>query len=247
MVHRHLSDPVRPRAAFATACLLALILAAPALAANRRISISHYQWSDANIQINLGEHVTWYWIGPDTMHSITGTGADNQPVDSDPGTDTPRHSIGDHFQVSFDQPGTYSFHCKLHPFVRGTVTVSSTPGDPSTEPDPVPRSNVDLKAPYLDGIHLDSDRFGKAGTRLHYGTDERAKLDAEIYRIGKHHRRHFAGWQDWSFGHVGYNHVHFGYPSEHFKPRPGHYKAYLRATDASHNESRAHPVLFSVR
>jgi plastocyanin len=247
LVHSQLTAGRRRSAAIATALVLVLALATPALAANRRISISHYAWSVPNIQINLDEHVTWYWIGPDTMHSITGTGADSQPVDSDPGTDTPRHQIGDTFKVSFDQPGTYEFHCKLHPFVRGTVTVSPTPGDPSSEADPVPKSNVDLKAPYIDGVALAKTSFGADGTTLRYGTDEAvAKLDAEIYRRGKRHL-HFAGWRVWKGGHVGYNRAHFGDRSSHFTAAPGKYRAFVRATDSSQNESHARNVDFTIR
>jgi plastocyanin len=245
LVHRQLTAGRRP-AVLATVLLLVFLTAAPALAANRRISISHYKWSDPDIHVNLDEHVTWYWIGPDTMHSVTGTGADSQSVDSDPGTDTPRHQIGDSFQVSFDQPGTYEFHCKLHPFVRGTVTVSGTPGDPSSEPDPVPQSNVDLIPPYMDGVELARSTFGSGGTTLRYGINEKAKLDAEIYRRGKQHL-HFAGWRVWHAGHVGYNRRHFGDRSPHFAAAPGRYRAFIRATDPSKNESHFRKVDFTIR
>src|SRR4051794_17837148 len=56
--------------------LLAVVLALAATtasAANRRVAIGHYQWSLPQIHVNLGEHVSWYWVGPDTMHSVTGT------------------------------------------------------------------------------------------------------------------------------------------------------------------------------
>jgi len=57
------------RLALGLALLVALLLvAAPADAANRRISISNYQWSDEDLHVDLGEHVTWYWTGPDLMH-----------------------------------------------------------------------------------------------------------------------------------------------------------------------------------
>ena len=38
----------------------------------RKVAIGHYQWSHAVVHVDLGEHVTWYWVGPDTMHSVTG-------------------------------------------------------------------------------------------------------------------------------------------------------------------------------
>ena len=50
-----------------------LLSAATASAANRRVAIGHYQWSIPQLHVNLGEHVTWYWVGPDTLRSVTGT------------------------------------------------------------------------------------------------------------------------------------------------------------------------------
>ena len=54
------------------ALVVALLVPAAAGASNRRISISNYSWSDPEIDLDLGEHVTWYWTGPDLMHSVTG-------------------------------------------------------------------------------------------------------------------------------------------------------------------------------
>ncbi len=192
MVHRQLS-PGRLRAAALGGLALAVVLlaASSASAANRRVAISHYRWSAPQIQLDLGEHVTWYWVGPDTMHSVTGSSANDAGLDSDPGKATPRHQIGDSFELTFNTPGTYDFQCKLHPTVRGTVHVSSVPGDPDTEVDPVPKSHVDLTAPYVDGLSLRSSSFGKRGTSLRYGIDERATVDAEYYRlVPRRHRRH---------------------------------------------------------
>jgi plastocyanin len=225
-----------------------VLLAPPAAqAANRRIAIGHYQWSDPQIDLNLGEHVTWYWVGPDTMHSVTGTSANDLSVDSDPDDNLPQHDVGDSFQHSFDQPGTYTFHCKLHPAVGGTVTVSLNPGDPNTEVDPIPPSNVDLKPPYMSEVRLARGTFGRHGTTLHFGLNEDATLDAEYYRLRKSGHRKFAGWRLWRGRHVGYNDVPFATRGRHFSPRPGRYEAILRATDASNNTGRATRLEFSIR
>jgi plastocyanin len=241
---------VVPRRLIAVGLALAatLALASPALAANRRIAIGHFQWSDPEIHLDLGEHVTWYWVGPDTMHSVTGTSTNDQGIDSDAGRDQPDHPLGDSFQLTFNTPGAYTFQCKLHSVVHGEVIVSSTPGDPGTEPDPVPPNNVDLSPPHLSDVRLDSSTLGgHRGTRLLMGLDERGTADAEIYRItGRHHRKEFAGWQEWKT-YVGFNHVRFGDPSNHFKPRPGSYVAKLRATDASNNTTRPQTLRFSIR
>jgi plastocyanin len=241
VVHRRLI------AAIVAVLAIALALAGPALGANRRIAIGHYQWSSPLINLDLGEHITWYWVGPDTMHSVTGTSANDEGIDSDKGNDFPHHDLGSSFQVTFNTPGTYTFQCKLHSIVRGTVVVSDNPGDPSTEPDPVPPNNVDLSPPYMDGLRLASPTFGKAGTRLHFGLDERGSVDAEIYRLtGPKHRRRFAGWQRWKT-YVGLNDVRFANSTKHFQPRPGRYVAEIRATDRSNNTTRPQRVSFTIR
>ena len=242
MVHRRLS------AAVAAILVVALAAAAPALGANRRIAIGHYQWSDPLININLGEHVTWYWVGPDTMHSVTGTSANDLGLDSDPGNDQPRHNVGSSFQLTFNTPGTYTFQCKLHSAVHGTIDVSNTPGDPNTEPDPVPPNNVDLTPPHLSDVRLDSTAVSAGkGTRLLMGLNERGTADADIYRItGRKHKKDFAGWQSWKT-YVGFNHVRFADRSKHFTPKPGSYVAKLRATDESNNTTKPQTVHFSIR
>jgi plastocyanin len=253
VVHRHLIRPRWPILALAGMVLALGLLAAPAAqAANRRVAIGDYRWSSPQLHLNLGEHVTWYWVGPDTMHSVTGTSANDAGWDSDPNAATPRHRIGDSFQLTFSDPGTYDFQCKLHPTVAGMVTVSSTPGDPNTEVDPIPHSHVDLTAPHADQVSLRSHAFRRRGTLLRFGIDERASVDAEYHRLvtrrrsGKPPRRRFAGWQRWHAS-VGYNQVRFAGPSRHFRPRPGRYVAALRFTDAANNTARVRHLRFRIR
>ena len=133
---------------------------------------------------------------------MTGTSPNDQGWDSDPGLSTPRHDLGDTYQLTFNQPGTYTFQCKLHSGVRGSVIVSDKPGDPNKEVDPVPKINIDLKPPHLNGVKLHSNKFGRKGTTLQWGTNEKSKLDAEYYEVRNGHRGKFAGWDDWK-GHVG--------------------------------------------
>jgi plastocyanin len=226
--------------------VLALLLPASASAANRRISISNYQWSDPDIQIDLGEHVNWYWIGPDTMHSITGTSSNAFGVDSDPQTNEPRHAIGDNFQVDFDEPGTYKFHCKLHSTVKGTVTVSATPGNPTAEPDPVPQSQVDLTPPKLGNPYLLSSAFGRNGTALKYSLNEQARLSADYYLLRPGKKPKYAGYAAWKAGHIGYNNHRLGVVDKHFKAKPGKYVARITAEDESANTTRQIQLKFKI-
>jgi plastocyanin len=218
--------------------LAALLLPGPAAADNRRIALGNYQWSDRELELDLGEHVRWYWIGPDTMHSITGTSPDAAGMDSDPGSNFPDHPVGDEFQLDFDAPGVYEFHCKLHSTVRGTVMVSNQPGDPNAEPDPVPESAVDLTPPNIQNMVLGATAFGRRGTALRYSADEKARLDADIYELRPGKRPRYAGYSTWKPGHIGFNSVRFGVRRKHFKAKPGKYKARITAIDQSANSTR---------
>jgi plastocyanin len=247
VVHRELTHRRSVRAAIVAVIGAGLLLySGIAQAANRRVAIGHYQWSLPQINLDLGEHVTWYWVGPDTMHSVTGTSPNAAGLDSDPHINTPNHPLGDSFRLSFNTPGTYRFQCKLHPGVRGTVLVSSTPGDPNREVDPVPQVNFDLTPPHMSEVKLRSRRFGRHGTTLHFGVDETSKVEADYYAMRNGERDHFAGWHKWR-AHVGYNDVTFAGRSKHFRARPGRYMAVIRATDTSNNTARKKVRRFRIR
>lgn len=235
------------RAAFIAAAVFAVALALTpaASASNRRISISNYQWSDPSIELDLGEHVTWYWVGPDTMHSVTGESPNALQWDSDAGIGLPHHKIGDSYRIDFDNPGTYDLVCKLHSTVRGTVTVSDTPGDPASEQDPVPKSQVDLRPPKMRQIALDKNPIRGRGGQLSFALDDRGKVDADYYRIDAGGKRHFAGWAKWN-AYVGLNEIRFGGRGKHFRAKPGRYVAELRATDRDDNTSNARQVRFAI-
>jgi plastocyanin len=246
VVHRQLARSAR-LAGCALATIAAVLAIAPAAeASNRRVSISNYQWSDPAIELDLGEHVTWYWVGPDTMHSVTGESPNALGIDSDQGIGLPQHKIGDSFRVDFDTPGTYSLVCKLHSTVRGTVTVSATPGDPASEQDPVPKSQVDLRPPKIRGLSLDGNPLRGRGGQLHFALDDRAKVDADYYRIDAGGRKHFAGWAQWS-AYIGLNEIRFGGRGKHFDAKPGRYLAKLRATDHNGNTSDPRKLRFEIR
>ena len=222
------------------------MLASPASADNRRIAISDYRWSDPEVELDLGEHITWYWIGPDLMHSVTGTSDNAVGLDSDPQTNQPKHELGDTFRLSFDRPGEYVLNCKLHSTVKGTVTVSNTPGDPVSEPDPIPRTRVDLKPPRLRDVSLGASVFGPRGTRLGFSLGERARVSAEIFRLSRRGGRSFAGFRTWK-GYIGPNGVRIGGRSANFEALPGSYEAVLRGTDAANNTSKPRRLSFTIR
>jgi plastocyanin len=236
----------------ALALAISLGLAVPAHAANTRISISNFQWSK-NAEINLGEYVIWDWIGPDTLHSVTGD-TPNTPWNSDPGGLNKPHPLGDTFRVTFDQPGVYSFRCQLHSSVAGTVTVSDVPGDPGGDPGPQPRLNTDITAPVFTNLTLTRALVGpkRKGTGMTFQINERATISADYYRVvrsgkGRNARsvRRFAGFDEWE-AHVGNNLVNFARPAATFTSKPGRYVALVWATDEFSNSTPLSTVRFEV-
>jgi plastocyanin len=237
------------RQSLTRALLASLVVAAlaPAVAhsEDQKVAIGHYQWSNQDVQIQANQHVTWYWVGPDTMHSVTGMSANDMQFDSDPGNPEPNHPLGTSYQVTFNAPGVYYFQCKLHSIVHGNVTVAATPGNPADDPEPVPGLNVDLTPPTLNEVSLRPADFPLAGTTLYFTLDDAGQADAEIYRLGAHGQTAYAGYEQWP-GHIGYNTVPFATRGAHFKPSAGRYRAMLKVTDAFNNVSSVVPVFFTI-
>ena len=220
------------------AAAIAVLLPAGAGAANTRVSIANYAWSQPQVRVDLGEKVTWDWLGPDLAHSVTGISANDLQWDSDPGTDAPAHRAGDSFTLQFTQPGEYLFQCKLHAAVRGEVIVSDVPGNPDGDPGPRPPLNLDLKPPTLGSASMPKTKVGgPGGLALSVQISERGSLDAEYYRFNSKGRRVYNGFATWK-AFIGINHLRLGARGKHFRARPGRYLAVLRATDEAANESK---------
>jgi plastocyanin len=218
--------------------LLGAIGAVPASAANSRVSIFDYSWQPQAVQIDLGEKVTWDWLGPDLAHSVTGISPNAIGLDSDPDTDAPSHQPGDRFTLQFSQPGVYLFQCKLHSAVRGEVVVSATPGNPDSDPGPQPPINVDVKKPTLGGVRLARQQNrGTTGIPFRAEISERGSLDAEYYRFNSKGKRRYNGYRVWSTF-IGINNLKLGARWKHFKAKPGRYEVVLRATDQANNVSK---------
>lgn len=254
MVHRRVTRAAAFLAAIGSALLISVCAVAPAQANNTRVSIHDFQWSNKNPHVDLGESVTWDWIGPDTQHSVSGDSPNSTQWDSDP-DQVKSHPLGDTFTVVFDQPGDYVFQCKLHNSVRGTVSVSNTPGDPNSDPGPQESLHLDYEAPFLDQFQLMGGSFvgpnGK-GTGLKMAVSEDATLSADYYKLVKRGKgknaktvRMFRGYTDWST-HIGFNTVALGERDSNFEAKPGKYVALVYAADANSNVSSSTPVKFQV-
>jgi plastocyanin len=90
-------------------------------------------FQNANVSIETGDTVTWnFTAGTHNAQS------DNE-VSEDPnwtGFETPIPSTGQ-YQFTFTKPGTYEYVCIVHaPGMRGTITVTGEPTEPTPTPSP---------------------------------------------------------------------------------------------------------------
>jgi LPXTG-motif cell wall-anchored protein len=77
------------------------------------VSIVDFDFSPGTITINAGDTVTWTNTGSQG-HSATGSGFDTGILS--------KGKSGSH---TFTTPGTFTYHCTPHPFMKGTVVVKA--------------------------------------------------------------------------------------------------------------------------
>ena len=100
--------------------MAALLLFAPAVSAqdDMTVSIQDFSFSPAQITVAPGTTVTWTNEGP-SPHTTT----------ADDGTwDSGTMEQGEDFSFTFDEPGTYTYHCSIHPDMTATIKVSGGGG-----------------------------------------------------------------------------------------------------------------------
>ena len=96
--------------------MAALLFFAPAVSAqdDMTVSIQDFSFNPGQITVAPGTTVTWTNEGP-SPHTTT---ADDGSWDS--GT----LQQGEDFSFTFDEPGTYTYHCSIHPDMTASVKVS---------------------------------------------------------------------------------------------------------------------------
>src|SRR5215217_770533 len=95
--------------------MAAMLISAPAVSAqDKTVSIQDFSFSPGQITVAPGTTVTWVNKGT-SAHTTT---AD----DGTWGSGTLQQ--GEDFSFTFDQPGTYTYHCSIHPDMTASVKVS---------------------------------------------------------------------------------------------------------------------------
>lgn len=98
-----------------TLSFLALLMLVPTAGAQNQkvVTIRDFFFDPARITVAPGTTVMWVNEG-NHPHTVT---ADDGSFDSEV------LNPGDSFMVRFRRPGTVSYHCEIHPFMKGSVTV----------------------------------------------------------------------------------------------------------------------------
>jgi plastocyanin len=153
---------------------LALLAAAPGASPHTghpplEIDIANHAYAPQNAQIYQGDSVVFTWRGPDTNHSATG---DDFDTDAGKPPATVLHTTGDTYAVTFNKLGTFTYHCKVHPSMTGTVTVQQVPGAPPPA------------APTLTSVSVKPRTFA-ARTTLRFTLDSPASMRAILRRGSK--------------------------------------------------------------
>ena len=143
------------------------------------VAVAQFKYTPASINIVVGDSVLWTWNGPDTNHSVTADAGQSMDFDSDPGKPSAEiaHPLNDGYGMTFTQPGTYRYHCKVHNFMTGTITVAAAPAP--TQPTPPKLSSVSAKPKRF------CTRCAKPGTTVRYTLDVPASMRAILRRHGK--------------------------------------------------------------
>jgi LPXTG-motif cell wall-anchored protein len=84
-------------------------------AASGSVTIADFTFTPATITVNQGDTVAWNNNGP-TPHSATA---------NDGSFDTGILKKGETSSHTFNQPGSFSYFCKPHPFMKATVVVQA--------------------------------------------------------------------------------------------------------------------------
>jgi plastocyanin len=104
------------------------IIAGPALAANRSVTIAGFAFAPATVTVSVGDRVTWR-NDDDTTHTAT-SGSAWSTGNISPGTSK---------SITFTRAGTYDYICAIHPTMSGRVVVraASAGAPPPTDTAPV--------------------------------------------------------------------------------------------------------------
>ncbi len=158
-----------------TATLSALVPHPAAAQETTTIAVGDLWFCDSSFQngvcettINAGDTIAWVFSGAALPHTTTECGATCDNPNDSPLWDSGTVSDGSTFQFTFDEPGTYSYLCNIHPApMRGQITVLAAQEEPTATPEASPPPDdgppapvATVIAPPLTGQGMQSEAGG---------------------------------------------------------------------------------------
>jgi LPXTG-motif cell wall-anchored protein len=134
--------------------LAPLVGAAPRAAETKNVTIKDFEFGPKDLTINVGDTVMWKNDGP-SQHTATAT---------DGTFDSGALNAGQDFSFTFTKAGTFTYACKFHDIMQGTITVGEAAA-PAAAPAAQPSGAVDAgDQPLVDGaITVESVTAGQDG------------------------------------------------------------------------------------
>jgi plastocyanin len=84
--------------------------------ATDKVTIANFAFSPVSITVKKGTQVTWT-NQDSTSHTVTENDGKNGPS-------APPLNQGQTYSFTFNEVGTFRYHCSIHPEMTGTVTVT---------------------------------------------------------------------------------------------------------------------------
>jgi plastocyanin len=141
--------------------------AAPARDAKTyNVKIADFAFAPANLSIATGDVVKWNWTGADTNHSVTSTAGEAETYESHPGlkiSEVTKAPTGGSFAHTFTHEGTFTYFCRVHPGMKGKITVGPAP----------------LR------VRIVSVKRSSGSLRLSYRMTKTGTVKAQVFRNGK--------------------------------------------------------------
>lgn len=112
-------------------------LLAPALAgaaAERGVTVVDNAYEPVRVTVTAGDTVVWSWDNSnENPHTVTAVdGSFDSDADCPPDDPSACRVAGHTFSVEFTEPGSYAYHCRVHPVTMiGTVEVVAASEEPS--------------------------------------------------------------------------------------------------------------------
>jgi plastocyanin len=84
-----------------------------------RVELRTFQFAPGTLRVSLGSKVVW--INEDEIEHTVSAGT---PSERDPAFNAVLSGKGKTTERTFDRPGTFTFFCDRHQFMRGTITIT---------------------------------------------------------------------------------------------------------------------------